>query len=148
MFKKKKNNIIYVLDVNDDKTIQSMIQDASSKETDSYIKLEVQDIKSIIEASGLTFSISNHAKGENSHMKVIEHLISDYKEEENLKAILIYFTMNEEYPMSLIQEVLDEIARVLTHIFEIIISTLINNNLQENEIDMRAIIKQGNTNER
>jgi hypothetical protein len=80
IFVRKENRPIFVIDSENDSTIQKMISDATSKDIESYIALELDDIKSIVDAEGLTSSISSTGSGDDANKKSVQPLIEHYKD--------------------------------------------------------------------
>jgi len=137
----KKGSPIFVLDYERDTTIQTMINDATSKNSDSHIALELADIKSILNAEGFTSSISKISVGKDAHLKVMYPLVKFYKNNQTLKAVLVCFTIHKDYSFIALKDVIAECGNILISNVEIIFSILINNELKNDEVQMNMIIK-------
>ena len=142
LFVSKGNRAILVIDHENDSTIQKMITDATSKDIDSYIALELGDIKVIVGADGLTSTISSTGIGNNAHKKSLQPLIKHYGNCKNIKAILICFIIHETFPIMELKEAMDEVYKVFDKNEEIIFSVLIDNILAEDEVQTNSIIKR------
>jgi cell division GTPase FtsZ len=141
IFATSKNKLpIFVLDVDTDSTIQQMISDATSDDVESYIKLELDDIRSILNTEGLTSSMSSNCSGSRADKKSLRPLINHYRNC-NIKAILICFTTHETFPLMEISEAMNEVNKVFDKDEEIILSVLIDNTLDVDEVHTNSIIK-------
>lgn len=119
-----------------------MMNDAISKDMEAHVSLELNDIKSILDAEGLTSTFSNIGRGKNAHNKSILPLIEQYNDCENIRAMLICFTINKTFSLVKIKEAIDEINGFFNQDQEIIFSILIDNKLTFDEVQVKAIIKQ------
>jgi len=137
----KNGSPVFVIDYERDMTIQTMIKDANFKNSDSYIALELTDIKSILNAEGFTSSISNISVGKDAHLKVMYPFVKFYKNNQTLKAVLVCFTIHKDYSVITLKKVIDECENILVSNVEIIFSILINNKLKNDELQMNMIIK-------
>ena len=123
-------------------TIQKMISDATSKVIKSHISLELEDIESIINAEGLTSTLSNIGRGKDAQRKSIQSLIESYRGCKDIIAILVCFSINETFSILKIKEAIDEINNTFYQDEEIIFSVLIDNALAVDEVQVNSIIKQ------
>ena len=142
LFVSKENKVVLVLDPSTDSTIQKMIGDATSKDIESYISLELEDIKAIVDAEGLTSTISSTGRGDNTHKKSLQPLIEHYKNYKSVKAILISFTIHETFPIMELQEAINDVCEVFNKEEEILFSVLIDNMLADDEVQANIIIKR------
>jgi len=118
-----------------------MISDATSKEIKSYIAIELEDIKVILNAEGLTSTISSIGRGKSPHKKSIRPLIIHYKNCKNIRAILISFSIHGTFSITKIKEAIGYVYKVFTTDEEIIFSVLIDNTLALDEVQVNSIIK-------
>lgn len=142
IFVSKENQLMLVINADSDDTIQEMIKDAASENSDFYISIELKDIETIINAEGLTSSLSNVGRGKNAHHQSLKPLITHYKGGSHISTMLISFTIHETYPIVDIEEALDELYKVVTVEEDIIFSILIDNKLKLDEVRVNAIIKE------
>ena len=138
----KENRPVLVIDTENDSTIKKMISNATSKEIKSYIAIELEDIKVILNAEGLTSTISTTGRGKFSHKKSIQPLIMHYKICKNIRAILISFSIHGTFSITKIKEVMGNVYKVFTKDEEIIFSVFIDNTLALDEVQVNSIIKR------
>ena len=128
-------------DIDNRPIVEKIISDATSKDIESYICLEMDDIKSILGGDGLTSTISSTGRGDNAHHMSLQSLIEQYKNCKNIRAILIVFTINEAFPIMEIKEAIDELYKIFIGDEDILFSVLINNTLSVDEVQVNSIIK-------
>jgi len=142
IFINKETKPILVIDTDDDETIQKMISDANSQDSNVYIPLELKDINTILNAEGLTSSLTTTGKGKNAHHKSLEPLVKQYKDVKGISAMLICFSIHETFPVMEIKEAIDELYKFFVGEEDIIYSILIKNDLETDEVQVNTIIKR------
>lgn len=140
-FVSKINRPILVIDVDSDSTIQKMINDATSKDIKSHVKLELKDVETILKAGGLTASLSSSAIGDNAMKESLQPFIQYYKDCKINKAIVLSFTIHETFSIMRIKEAINEMLESFLEDTEILFSILLDNKLAIDEVKINSIIK-------
>ena len=132
---------VLVTEPKSDPTIKKMLHHTTSDSSEFYIKLELDDIKAILEADGVTASLSSIAIGENAHKESLQPLLQHYKDCKTVKGILISFTTHKDFTIIELLETAIDLSEVFTQEEDILFSVLIDNRLSVDEVHTDFIIK-------
>ena len=129
----QKNNNQYELEI-----IQ-MLEDMQSENQEDSISLSLADINEILDYNRKINIQSNEQTGEDSVNKALHLITEKINNKKQIKAILILFVLNNNYPLIQINNTINNIITSINKNATIIWGTSVNNSFKLNQIKVTVL---------